>query len=74
MKEKEEITYTITKPPISEINFYGGGEKNEWLIKISEKNGIQFNHEVFPNSDPHSFAAAFIEILELNYNVRFDRK
>ena len=44
-----------------------------WLIKIRE-DGIHFNREAFPDASVEDFAQAFIETLENNYEVTFEKR
>lgn len=65
-----ELTATV-KEPESEICF--NADTDLWALKIT-RNGIFFNREIFPNSLPDDFALAFIEILEKQFTVKFERK
>jgi putative NADH-flavin reductase len=47
--------------------------KENWCIKI-RKDGIQFNKKYYSDSSPDDFAKAFIEILEKNYTVKFEKR
>ncbi len=44
-----------------------------WMIRLSEKNGIQLNREDYPHAIPDDFAAAFVETLENVFNVSFEK-
>lgn len=45
-----------------------------WTMKIIKDEGVLFNREAFPNATPDDFALAVIEILERNFNVKFEKK
>jgi hypothetical protein len=44
------------------------------ILEISDKNGIKFNREAFPDFTPDDFAVAVIDILEKGYDLEFRRK
>lgn len=46
----------------------------QWFMKMSEKNGIEFNREAFPNATPDDFSNEFIKILEKYFTVKFERR
>ena len=58
-QEKPEIKFTVAD--------------NKWIIRLNEE-GIFFNHEVFPELVGDAFVKAFINIMELNYAIKFVRK
>jgi hypothetical protein len=68
---KGPLIYTYTNP-ISEIYFCPSGEES-WAIKITNE-GVKFNREHYPNSKPEDFAQFFIDILEMNYDIKFIKK
>jgi hypothetical protein len=69
---EKEMTCHIDKDAPSEIRFTANPEKG-WAIKIT-KEGIRFNREAYPDSSADDFANAFMETLEKNFNVRFEKK
>ena len=44
-----------------------------WIIEI-KKTGIKFNREEFPKWDADDFSKAFIDILEISYDVTFEKR
>jgi len=66
------ITVSKVNPP-SQFEFNTGHPLNTWFLRINEQ-GIHFNREVFPNSQATDFAAAFIEILEKEFDVSFVKR
>lgn len=72
MNEKEIKTTQKTFPP-NVIAFYSGPPENNWIIEIS-KDGFKFNREAYPDACADDFAAAFIEIMELKFDITFNKK
>jgi hypothetical protein len=44
---------------------------NTWIVEFSEKDGIKFNREDFPDWKPDDFANEFIQIFEKRFNIKF---
>jgi|GEM_PF-2778204 hypothetical protein len=55
----------------SDIIFHS--EPGIWAMKIT-RDGILFNREAYPISQPEDFAQAVIDILENVFTVKFERK
>lgn len=53
------------------ISFWN--DHQDWLFSISN-GGIKFNRERFPKWNEEDFAKRFIEVLENQFNVRFEKK
>ncbi len=72
-KFNEELSCNI-KPEdqTSQIIFCSG--PNEWVMKINKDKGIVFNRESYPFSSADDFAKAVIDILEVSFAVKFERK
>lgn len=68
----ETVNLNLNNPP-PKFTFNSGGPNNTWLIEITAE-GIKFNREFFPDTNPDEFAKAFIEILEKNFEVSFTKK
>lgn len=47
-------------------------DANVWFLKLT-KDGIFFNKELYPNSQPDDFAQAFIDLLEKKFTIKFER-
>ena len=67
---KDEIIF-YAEPSKDEIIFYA--EPSKWFIKIN-KGGIFFNREIYPDCGPDDFAEAFINILEKEFTVKFEKR
>lgn len=59
------------KLPIPKFTFMA--DEGIWLLEITNE-GIKFNREYYPNAMPDNFAQAFIDILEMNYDVHFTKR
>ena len=62
---------TIGEPEWSAITF--SIDKGIWLIKMS-KDGIRFNREDYPDYLAGDFAKQFIELLEKQFTVKFEKR
>ena len=62
-------TSTIVKNPLTNIIFF---HNNKWVMKLIDGEGIFFNREEFSDYSPDDFAKAVIEILEKEFNVKFE--
>lgn len=67
----DEIIAKIPDSSGSELIFCP--DPHQWAFKINAK-GIIFNREKYPDSMPDDFAKCFIDILEQNYNVKFEKR
>lgn len=68
------ISCDKTEEVKNEIGFWPNGNDAPWIMKLSEKGGIEFNRESYPNSSPDDFADAVIQILEKELNVKIGKK
>jgi len=59
MENEHVITFNVTA--------------TDWAIKIT-KEGIKFNREKFPDAMPDDFARVFIELLEREFIVKFEKR
>lgn len=57
---------------MGEFKFYA--DSDNWFLKINRDQGIVFNREKYPNSTPDDFAKAFMDILEKEFTVKFEKK
>ncbi len=48
-------------------------DENSWFIKMND-DGIFFNREKYPNATHNDFAIAFMQFLEIHYDVKFIEK
>lgn len=66
----KEIECTPPKQP-SQIIFNGSSQ--EWIMKLSRENGVEFNRESFSDYTPDEFALSVIAILEQCFTIKFER-
>lgn len=66
---KDLMTLEIRSPVNNSIVFNVEGD---WALKIT-KDGISFNTERFSEVSPDGFAKMFIDILEEEFKVKFER-
>lgn len=66
----KDLEITKSKTDSAEFSF----SKDFWLIKINKEDGIQFNRIDFPLKNANDFAIEFMDILEKNFNVKFEEK
>ncbi len=67
-----EITARLDRSNMnSEICFSPNGV--DWAFKVTNK-GIIFNKEKFPFTTADEFAKAFVDILEMQYEVKFEKR
>ena len=65
-------TVNIVQPGAQTITF--SLREGTWLMKISEKSGVEFNLEAFPEHTPDEYAKEVIHILESCFTIKFERR
>lgn len=69
--ENKYVNHNLPRNVQNEIIFFG--EPGKWFMKISKK-GFEFNREEYPNSAVDDFARAFMELIEKEFIVTFERR
>jgi len=73
MENSEESEIFCNMENFKESEIFFNVDAGKWVMKLT-KSGIVFNREIYPDSSPDDFAKVFIDILEKEYIVKFEKK